>query len=221
MKRRNENLQNTLLGTNCSRILNRRGALKKIEKHLLTASIGICWKVVKKETLNELLIPNENARMTVIVNLLQSYRPSYVRGTGQVAGAADVGIFGLDNLATSPLKDQHKKFLKRNHRKSLKKSSSLLHIKRTQNNKSISKRKKKGKNSVLTYLKFEGMSEEEYEESTYDSDHIDEKLLGNDESYSESQQYQHNEDVGDENLHQMYTFLQKIQMLLQGSKHHP
>ena len=131
------------------------------------------------------------------------------KGDWSSQGAADVGIFGLENLATSPLKDQHKNFLERNHRKSLKKSASILHIKKTQNNKSISKRKKKGKNSVLTYLKFEGMSEEEYEESTYDSDHIDEKLLGNDESYSESQQYQHNEEVGDENLHEMYTFLQK------------
>ena len=166
-------------------------------------------KVVKKETLNELFNTERKRANDRIVNLLQSYRPSYVRGTGQVAGAADVGIFGLENLATSPLKDQHKNFLERNHRKSLKKSASILHIKKTQNNKSISKRKKKGKNSVLTYLKFEGVSEEEYEESTYDSDHVDEDLLGNDNSYSESQQYQHNEEVGDENLHEMYTFLQK------------
>ena len=154
-----------------------------------------------------------------IVNLLQSYRPSYVRGTGQVGCRAMLAYSGSEHLATSPLKDQHKKFLKRNHRKSLKKSSSLLHIKRTQNNKSISKRKKKGKNSVLTYLKFEGMSEEEYEESTYDSDHIDEKLLGNDESYSESQQYQLTRMLA--MVHQMYTFCKKIQILLQGSKHHP
>ena len=88
------------------------------------------WNLLEsreKETLNELLIPNENAQNDRIVNLLQSYRPSCVRGTGQVAGAADVGIFGLDNLATSPLKDQHKKFLKRNHRKSFEKSSSLTY----------------------------------------------------------------------------------------------
>ena len=144
-----------------------------------------------------------------IVNLLQSYRPSYVRGTGQVAGAGDVGIFGLEHLATSPLKDQHQKFLERNRRKSLKKDSSILHIKRTRNSKSISKRNKKGKNSVLTYLKFEGVSEEEYEENAYDSDCIDEHLLQNDNSNFQNQPYQRSEDVGDENLHHMYSFLQK------------
>ena len=70
------------------------------------------WNLLEsreKRNVKRTLIPNVNARTTEF-KLATVLSTVVRRGTGQVAGAADVGIFGLENLATSPLKTSIKNF---------------------------------------------------------------------------------------------------------------
>ena len=151
--------------------------------------------------------------------MLQSYRPSYVESTGQVAGSDNMGMFGLQNLMSSPLRSENANV--RGHgRRSIKKNNNIVHIKRTNNNNySNQKKKKKGKNSVLTYLKFEGVSDSEYDEEEKERDLHDDIKYNNqiDPQEDVNNQYDHYQthqrrkqvDMGDENLLNMYPFLQK------------
>ena len=154
-----------------------------------------------------------------IVSMLQSYRPSYVESTGQVAGSDNMGMFGLQNLMSSPLRSENANV--RGHgRRSIKKNNNIVHIKRTNNNNySNQKKKKKGKNSVLTYLKFEGVSDSEYDEEEKERGLHDDIKYNNqiDPQEDVNNQYDHYQthqrrkqvDMGDENLLNMYPFLQK------------